>query len=202
MAFNTVFFDIGGVLFRFEPARRLKLMSEASGINIEKLQVELWDSGFSDACDRGEFDSEQMYDSARDLLDWDPGIAEFRRLWASAFELETGVFEIALSLRGGIKKGILSNNPQILREAIKENYPQVEETFAPIVFSHAHRSCKPNSALFETALSEAGCIAAEAVLVDDSDAYVTVAKEIGMNAIRFDSVEQLRCNLSQIGLLQ
>lgn len=67
---STVLFDLGDVLFRFNPDRRLQLMSSVSGISETILHARLWASGFSDECDAGRYTAQGMYRKACDLLDW------------------------------------------------------------------------------------------------------------------------------------
>ncbi|NKB68385.1 MAG: HAD-IA family hydrolase [Candidatus Latescibacteria bacterium] len=196
-----VLFDWGGVLFRFKPQRRLQVMAAASGIAAEKLHDVLWTSGFSRACDEGRYNAQEMYQTAADSLRWYPRFEPFQDMWAQAFQLDGDVWALARSLRRGVGKGILTNNPEILRQVLHRDYPQIEAHFSPILFSATHKLVKPDKRFFFLAARQAQCTLGQMLLIDDEPEYVEGAQKAGMQAILFSSVEQLTQELRDGGLL-
>lgn len=198
---SAVFFDFGNVLFSFLPEKRLKKMCAASGISEKKLYHTLWASGFSDACDAGDYTSQEMFEQACNLLQWFPNYSTFKNLWTSAFELDTQVFSLATHIQPNIKTGILSNNPEILREMLHEDFPQVEKQFDPIIFSSAFKITKPNVGIFQKAATEIGQATNEILFIDDSEKYILSAKNLGMQTIHFTNPEALTSQLQNFGIL-
>lgn len=74
----------------------------------------------------------------------------------------------------------------------------LDALFDPIVLSSEVGAAKPDPAFFAAAVAAAGCAASEALLIDDNQWNVDGAKEFGMQALRFESVDVLKRDLSQI----
>ena len=89
----------------------------------------------------------------------------------------------------------------------RETYPLRRERFDFLswfdgtVVSAFEGVAKPDPAIFELLLDRFGLTASDTVFVDDSDANVRAARSLGMQAIEFDSPDQLRRALQDAGLL-
>jgi putative hydrolase of the HAD superfamily len=59
---------------------------------------------------------------------------------------------------------------------------------------------KPDEDLYRNALGIAGCSAVEGVFVDDRAVNVETATKLGLRAIRFESLPQLRATLGELGI--
>jgi 2-haloacid dehalogenase len=62
------------------------------------------------------------------------------------------------------------------------------------------RATKPSPIIYREALQACRVRAEEAVYIDDIEAYVTAAKQLGMAGIQFKSPEQLVSSLQELGL--
>jgi putative hydrolase of the HAD superfamily len=70
-------------------------------------------------------------------------------------------------------------------------------------FDHQILSCeikliKPDAAIFRHTVERLGLRPQETLLVDDRQANIEAAREVGLNAIPFESVEQLRVELEKM----
>ena len=87
-----------------------------------------------------------------------------------------------------------------------ETYPLRRERYAFLrslrgtVVSSAEGVVKPDPEIFRRLLARFGLTAGETVFIDDSEANVTAARALGMVAVRFESPERLRSELSILGL--
>ena len=100
--------------------------------------------------------------------------------------------------RAGIKTAILSNlHPDMLRH-VQGKFGWLEE-FDFKTFSADVRMTKPNPAIYEHTLRGLGVAARETIFVDDREANVQAAQELGIQAIRFRNVAQLREELAAMG---
>jgi putative hydrolase of the HAD superfamily len=59
---------------------------------------------------------------------------------------------------------------------------------------------KPDEDLYRNALGIAGCSAAEGIFVDDRPVNVETATKLGLRAVRFESLPQLRTALDELGI--
>ena len=73
--------------------------------------------------------------------------------------------------------------------------------FDDILVSGEVKMVKPDPRIFAVFLERIGRSAAECLLIDDSQANLTVAARLGFKTIHFQSPEQLEAALKQFGLL-
>ena len=56
---------------------------------------------------------------------------------------------------------------------------------------------KPELEIYKRVLEDLGCLAEECLFIDDKLEYVEAAKKVGMNAIKFENLEQLKIDLQK-----
>jgi putative hydrolase of the HAD superfamily len=100
--------------------------------------------------------------------------------------------------RGGIKTGLLSNIHPAMIAYLRENFDWLK-LFDFMTFSAEVRLIKPDHAIYEHTLRGLGVAADEALFVDDREINVQAARELGIHALQFRSVAQLRRELEAMG---
>ncbi len=198
---RTVFFDLGDVVCRFLPQRRLDAFAAATGLPAEAIQRALWASGFSDDCDDGRYSGAEMEAQIGQRLNVSLAPRELRRLWATAFEPDAAVLAIAALVRQHCQTGLLTNNPPLLKTALSEWLPAIHQGFDPVVFSYEYRVRKPHAALFEAVRQRLGSAAHELLLIDDSLSNVRGAMGVGWQAIHFVTPDELEQALRDTGII-
>jgi putative hydrolase of the HAD superfamily len=98
----------------------------------------------------------------------------------------------------GIKTGLLSNMPADLAGYVQDNFDWMNK-FTFKTFSAHVKLVKPDPAIYEHTLRGLGVKASETLFVDDRENNIQAARALGMHAIRFQSVEQLRNDLEGLG---
>lgn len=196
-----VFFDLGDVVCRFLPQRRLDAFVAATGLEAETIHQALWESGFSNDCDDGRYTEAEMVAQIGQRLGVSLAPPELRRLWATAFEPDARVLDLAASVRRVYRTGLLTNNPPLLKTALTERLPAVAQGFDPIIFSYEHRARKPSAALFESVRQQLGAAAHDLLLIDDSLGNVQGASAAGWQGIHFVSPDGLQRDLRDMGLI-
>jgi HAD superfamily hydrolase (TIGR01509 family) len=68
------------------------------------------------------------------------------------------------------------------------------------VLSYEVKAMKPQSAIFQAAVDRAGCRPEECFYTDDIAAYVEAARELGIDAVQFESLGQLQRELTARGI--
>lgn len=115
-------------------------------------------------------------------------------LWLEAFEHayveKRDVFAVALDLhRRGFRTGILSNTEKAARPVMdRESY----RIFDPIVLSWQAGSSKPQRRIFEVLLETLALPPDEVLLIDDVEANIAAAKEMGLQGLLFTDAATLR----------
>jgi len=118
-------------------------------------------------------------------------------LWLEAFEHayveKRDVFAVALDLhRRGFRTGILSNTEKAARPVMdRESY----RIFDPVVLSWQAGSSKPQRRIFEVLLETLALPPDEVLLIDDVEANIAAAKEMGLQGLLFTDAATLRKDL-------
>lgn len=195
---RAVIFDYGEVLcHRPTPAEMARL---AGFFNVEVAAFrELWDRN------RGPFDRGDLTAQAYwTLLARDAGVVINSDQLKQICELDLTMWSninprmIAWANQlhsGGIKIGLLSNMHPDMVTHCRKNFRWLEH-FDHTTFSGDVRLIKPDPAIYQHALHGLGAAAAETFFLDDREANVIAARALGINAIRFHSIEQLRHELA------
>lgn len=98
----------------------------------------------------------------------------------------------------GFTTALLSNMQFDMAAHARKNFAWLAH-FDQQILSCELRLIKPDPAIFRRSVERLGVKPQEALLVDDRDANVETAKELGFHAIRFQSIEQLRVDLEGMG---
>jgi len=98
----------------------------------------------------------------------------------------------------GIKTALLSNIHPAMIAYLRENFDWLQQ-FDFKTFSAEVRLIKPDPAIYEHTLRGLAATPQETLFVDDREVNVRAARELGIHALRFQSVEQLRRDLEEMG---
>jgi putative hydrolase of the HAD superfamily len=121
--------------------------------------------------------------------------------WRTAQTAIAPNIELARALKGDYRLSILSNADVSLRGRLERDIG-IDHLFDDIVCSAEVGMAKPEPAVFHLACERLGLPPAECVFVDDYEANVTAAREIGMPAVlfRLDRGDDLRAQLHAVGV--
>jgi putative hydrolase of the HAD superfamily len=119
----------------------------------------------------------------------------FCRIWSSIFT-EPLIPECMLeALAARYRLLLLSNTNAIHFEMIRESYPLLRH-FHHWILSYEVHAMKPSPEIFQAAIGRAGCRPEECFYTDDIAAYVEAARRLGIDAVQFESREQLERELT------
>lgn len=108
-----------------------------------------------------------------------------------------GLLHYIAQLQGQYKIGIISN---IASDWVRQEFLTLEEQelFEVMVFSYEVGVNKPDGKIFQAACSALNVPPEGGVLIDDSSVNVAGAKDFGMQAIEYESLEQLKQQLDSL----
>jgi len=198
--------DLGGVTCRWLPDRRLAALARLSGLPPGTVELTVFDSGFDDATERGQFDLAEVVEQLRSLLGLatqpetvDESYAELRAAWAQAFEPDLRVLD--LITRAECPAALFTNNGPLLEAALDHELGGVGDVFDHRLFSWRLGTTKPDPQAFERATAALGVAPGEVLFVDDSAANVAAAEAHGWRAHHFRDHLNLQAALADAGLL-
>lgn len=190
MAIRAVVFDIGGVLEITPRTGWEQRWEERLGLGPGGLVQQLgnvWRDG-----DVGRISEEEMETRTAEILGLDRAqLDEFLKdLWDEyCGTLNTELVEYFASLRPRYITGIISNSFVGARRVEYERY-SFGDMCDHIVYSHEVGIKKPDPRIYLLACERLGVQPQEMIFLDDVDAAVVAARELGINAILFRNTSQ------------
>ena len=194
---QVIFFDLGGVVSRFHPQRRLSALGEACGVSVELVERTLYASGRIAQWDAGHGSATDIHRTLQEELGYTGGITTLKEIWCRAFEPDQEVLDLVDGLRSR-RTALLTDNDHLLLDALPDELPQVAARFDDLLFSCRLGAVKPDPTVFVRALDIAGVTPGEAVFIDDKAENVAAARELGINGIRFSGAVALGVELDSL----
>jgi putative hydrolase of the HAD superfamily len=198
---KAVIFDYGDVLCHRPSAPEIERLASFFGVGSE-LFAELWER-HRGPYDRGDLTAEAYWSMlAEDAgTEVPPGkleeICELdMAMWS---HVNSAMVEWALQLASsGMKVGLLSNMHRDMVAHARTHFAWLK-SFDCVTLSAEARLIKPNPAIYERTLRGLGVGASEALFLDDREINIHAARALGIHAIRFQSMAQLRGDLQAAG---
>jgi putative hydrolase of the HAD superfamily len=198
---NAVILDYGQVLARCPTVEEFGRLAEMFNLSFDTF-YELWEASRG-PYDRGDLTADEYWlkvaAQTNSSLDREH-IKMLRRIeveiWAHPIP---GMFDWVSQLRAaGFKTGLLSNMPWDLVNHVRTNCRWMEN-FTFKTLSAEVRLIKPDPAIYQHTLNGLGASAAETLFVDDREPNIRAARALGMRAIQFLSISQLKDDLEALG---
>ena len=197
MALRAVIFDYGMVLSGPpDPEAHAELM-RITGLLAEQLDPLYWADRH--AFDEGKLTGEAYWrdilhqagltlppSAVEELIHWDA------RMWMT---LNPAMLAWAAALKArGFLTAILSNIGDTTQQAMERELKWLTR-FDVLVWSYQLRMAKPDPAIYRYALDKLGTQPAETLFIDDREVNIEAATALGMKALLFTTVDQLRADL-------
>jgi putative hydrolase of the HAD superfamily len=107
-------------------------------------------------------------------------------------------WQIALK-HHGIRTAILSNMGDTVLASIQREFDWLPR-FDVLIWSFEHKMAKPDPAIYRLTLEKLETRPEEALFIDDKQANIDAARDLGLAAIQFSTIEKLRKDLVATGL--
>jgi putative hydrolase of the HAD superfamily len=197
---RTVIFDYGEVLCHRPTIADFERMATTLGITLDSFSKH-WEQS-RPPYDRGDLSAEAYWlKFARDTHT-SVNAKQIEELGRWEIEMWTEVNPSMVRwfldvVSAGMKTGLLSNMPADLAAHVQENFDWMDK-FTLRIFSAHVRLVKPDAAIYEHILHALDAKPEETLFVDDREANIKAASALGMRAIQFQSVAQLRNDLRRL----
>ena len=195
-AVRTVIFDLGGVILRTDDPGPRTALAKRLGKTYAELDEIVFANPVSQAAERGLATPEEVWAEVARLLNLPVSeVGQVRREFFAGDQVDLALIELIQGLRGTYKTALLSNHwtvdmPRFLREELR-----IPDIFDLVISSASVGLAKPDPQIFNLVLETLGVEAGEAVFVDDNLANIQAAGQMGIHAVRFVNLKQLRSDL-------
>jgi HAD superfamily hydrolase (TIGR01509 family) len=187
---EVVVLDLGGVVCRFVPDRRLRALAELTRQRASDIQAAVWASGLDRRAESGELDHDEAYAAVLGRLGDGLSPGDLRAAWAAAFEPDEDVLALVRSLDRPV--ALFSNNGPITEDCLRRELVAIGDAFDLVLLSWRLGATKPDPDAFVEATSQIGVPAQAVLYVDDSLDNVRAAARRGWVAHPYRGVARLR----------
>jgi putative hydrolase of the HAD superfamily len=199
---HAVIFDFGRVLSMQPDMDAHTALVETAGVPDEVVEEHYW--AHRHAYDAGELNGVTYWQKVAKGAGFPltpERLAAFHHhdaiMWAN---LNAPMLEWAFALqKAGVKTAILSNMGDINLAYMRQHFDWLEG-FTCLTWSCELLTAKPDPAIYRHTLDKLGVAANQAIFIDDIQANIVAARSLGIDAIQFTTVGQLRDDLETRGL--
>ena len=198
---KAIIFDIGRVIVRLDISRALTPIAaairEVPGQPARPLSAEdTWelirgDEHWQD-WQEGRISPKEWHQHLMRRLNLSLSYTEFRDTWNLVLDPETILNEkLFIQLGSRCRLALLSNTDPFHVECLEQQFA-FGRHFPVRVYSCSIGASKPSPVIYKAALERLGVPAEDALYVDDIPEFVDAARHVGLDAIRFETPEQLQ----------
>ena len=193
-------FDIGNVLVRFDFTKAYQAIAPFSDVEHTKELLSRFEEVKLRYVD-GQVSRSEFLRDVFDFLEFRGTEADFLAAWQGIFTENTPMVELVNQLHGRFPLYLLSNTNCMHVEGLFRDF-EVFSRFKGGTYSHVARASKPGRRIFEIACAEHGLVPETTFFIDDLEANVATARDMGFQAHQYhpDRHEGLLENLRQIGV--
>jgi putative hydrolase of the HAD superfamily len=191
---TAIVLDLGNVVLNYDHGRSVKRLAQLAGCGEEEVESFVF-GGLKDEFNRGKISAAAFFELVRARFDLPICLDAFTSIWGDIFWENPEVTGLLPALRKRYPLYLLTNTDVLHFQYIIENFsviPQFREVFASFQIGTA----KPDPEIYRRALREIGQPASAVLYVDDDPAFVSAAREIGINAIHYAGGKRIREELS------
>ena len=198
---KVIICDIGGVLVHLNKNNGCKKLGKYSPSSVEEIYKKAYSSDPFYMYERGEITSREFYNIIKEDIKLSLDYNGFKEVFSDIFSVNKNMIELIKKLKSKYSLIILSNTNEISYNFLKKKYPVIFELFNDSVLSYEVKCDKPNKKIYEIALDTAKCSSKECLFIDDVKVNVDSAKELGINAIQYETFEQTKQEMKNFGVI-
>lgn len=197
---RAVIFDLGRVLVNFDFQRGYHALEGLCPYSAAEIPGRIFSTGLVRRFETGLIEPSDFYAQFSEQLGLTIGYAQFCEIWSSIFTEAILPESLLDSLAARYRLVLLSNTNAIHFAAIRAAYPHLRH-FHQLVLSYEVKAMKPQPEIYRAAIDAAQCLPGECFFTDDIPEYVEAARQMGIDAVQFESREQIEWELRQRGIV-
>ncbi len=196
---KTIIFDMGKVLIPFDFQLGYRALEGMCPYTASEIPRRIGTTDLVHRFEKGLIEPRDFVSQLSALLELRAGYDFFCEAWSCIFGGPQIPEDMLESLASRYRLLLLSNTNSLHFQMIRENYPFIRH-FHDLVLSFEVHALKPEAGIYEAAIERAGCRPEECFFTDDIVEYVDAARRHGMDAVQFQSTDQLQREMRARGI--
>lgn len=151
--------------------------------------------------DVGKITAAMLFTDFKNKLNLKIGFSQFKKVWCSCF---TGVNKDMIYLLNNLKKNyrlvLLSNTDEIHFNYLKNKH-KLNKIFDDFALSYKTGHMKPSPWIYLSTLKKARAFPTKAAYIDDIEEFVWASKFFGIKGVQYTSLDKLKKDLMNMGIL-
>lgn len=191
---KTILFDWGGTCAAGSVSAFVKNACKILGVPFEPFKTSdvLFDSEYN----KGKLTIQEFFSRYFPVSISEKQMEQLIETWKSTWNPEPAVMQLVKQLKKNYVLGVFSNSDSVNFQMGFEKGWYAD--FSVLVLSHEFGIAKPDKEIYEYAIQKTGCKAEKILFIDDQEACLKTAREMGMHTILFRSAEQLKKDLKKM----
>lgn len=198
--YKAVIFDLGRVLVNFDFQRGYRALEGLCPYAAAEIPGRIFPGGLVRRFETGLIEPRDFFAQFSELLGLTIDYSRFCEIWTCIFTEALLPESLLESLAERYRLVLLSNTNPIHFEMIRATFPHLRH-FHQLVLSYEVKAMKPQPEIYCAAIAAARCRADECFFTDDILEYVEGARQSGIDAVQFESREQIERELRTRGLV-
>lgn len=197
-----IFFDLGGVLLKFDASKIYTSLAEFSQHTAQEFYEIASNAhhGLARDFELGLITGEGFYENLSQKFDLKISIEQFKQIYVDIFKENQAVIELAKRLKQRYAIHMISNTTVWHFDYVCACYPWMA-LFEKITTSFQVHILKPDPGIFLHALEQTQAQASESVFIDDYPENVVAARALGINAIHYLDDQSLMRQLNFLNVI-
>ena len=196
---KVIIFDLGQVVIKFDLRKALERLLTVCQAPIGDITTFFTASEPERLFTEGKISSREFYNEVKKRFNSNIDFAEFCVQYNTIFEVNQPVADIIVKLKRHYRVATLSNTNELHFNYIMETYP-IMNVFDECIVSFREQCQKPHYEIFKKAIEKLDVAPTNVVFVDDNEANVLAAGQIGIRAIHYTTPEALVEKLGKYGV--
>jgi putative hydrolase of the HAD superfamily len=198
---KAILFDLGRVLIHFDFRRGYRALEGLCPYTAEQIPQRLAGTGLVERFETGLMEPRDFVAEISRILDLRAGYERFCEIWSCIFTHALLPEAMLEGLAQRYRLVLLSNTNALHFEMLRVTYGHLLRHFDDLVLSYEVQAMKPRPEIYRAAVERARCRAEECFYTDDIAAYVEGARRLGIDAVQFESREQIEGEMRARGIV-
>jgi putative hydrolase of the HAD superfamily len=197
---KTIIFDLGKVLIHFDFKRGYQALEGSCKYAAAEIPERLSQTGLVERFETGLVEPREFVEQFSRILDLRMDYDRFCEIWSCIFTHTLIPESMLEALAAKYRLLLLSNTNALHFAMLRQTYSHLLRHFHSLILSYEVRAMKPQPEIYRAAIEQAECLPGECFYTDDILAYVEAAQNLGIDAVQFESRDQIEKAMRDRGI--